>query len=361
MRRPGLILLLSLAATIAPASVAWPAGTSSTPVLDSLSLTSSPTLLPGESLTLDYAAHDASSAVTYIAFVYDGPLGNEYEVGVNPDGTSGVASDTVGSDWVSGSYKLDYVQLRDSADISVNYWRDGTTSWYPPGASGPATNPFQFANSDFAVNNGASLPDSPTDAHAVAASHSATVSWTAPANDGGAAISSYLVTASPGIQTDVVDAPATRLSITGLSDGVAYTFTIAATNVAGTGMASTPTAAVTPAPVPKARTYILGDCVHAQYKPKRIVLACGDGNTWLTKIHYTHWGSARAAGAAQLNYVDCTPDCVDGHLVHKPSTFVLDTVRMRKGHLVFGRARVYRSGRLWSTGPLVDDCSACRG
>ena len=108
------------------------------------------------------------------------------------------------------------------------------------------------------------------------------------------------------------------------------------------------------------RTYVRSDCVHSRYEPTHIILACGDGNAWLSKIDYTRWGSERARGSARLNYNDCTPDCADGHLVHKTSTFILDTVRNSDGHRLFGRARVYVDGRLWSTSPLIPDCAACR-
>jgi len=68
------------------------------------------------------------------------------------------------------------------------------------------------------------------------------VSWTAPSN-GGAAITKYTVTASPGGRTATTTG-ATKATVTGLTNGTAYTFTVSATNVAGTSAAS-PASAVT--------------------------------------------------------------------------------------------------------------------
>ncbi|MVA23104.1 putative Ig domain-containing protein [Agrobacterium vitis] len=90
----------------------------------------------------------------------------------------------------------------------------------------------------------ADLPGAPTIGTASAGDTQATVSFTAPANDGGAAITSYTVTASPGGAT--ASGSASPITVTGLTNGTAYTFTVTATNSAGTGAASAATSAVTP-------------------------------------------------------------------------------------------------------------------
>ena len=71
----------------------------------------------------------------------------------------------------------------------------------------------------------------------------ATVNWTAPASNGGSAITSYRVTPYIGTtaQTPVsVARPATSKTITGLTGGTAYTFKVAAVNAIGTGPDSVP-------------------------------------------------------------------------------------------------------------------------
>lgn len=77
------------------------------------------------------------------------------------------------------------------------------------------------------------------------------VSWVAPANHG-AAITKYAVTAAPGGRT--CTAAITYCTVLGLTNGVAYRFTVKATNVVGTGPASAPSNIATPRTVPGAPT-----------------------------------------------------------------------------------------------------------
>ena len=83
-----------------------------------------------------------------------------------------------------------------------------------------------------------------------------TVSWTAPADDGGATITSSTATASPGGATCTTSG--TSCDVTGLANGQAYTFTVVATNTAGDGPASDASDPVIPRTVPGAPTIVTG-------------------------------------------------------------------------------------------------------
>ncbi len=90
-------------------------------------------------------------------------------------------------------------------------------------------------------------PGAPTAVGATPGNGSATVSWTAPANKGGSAITGYSVVSSPGNRVATAGAGATSVTVGGLTNGQSYTFTVMATNVAGTSAASARSNAVTPA------------------------------------------------------------------------------------------------------------------
>ncbi len=87
-------------------------------------------------------------------------------------------------------------------------------------------------------------PGAPTIGTATAGNGQATVSFAPPTSDGGAAITSYTVTSSPGGVT--ATGPASPITVLGLANGTAYTFTAVAANSMGPGPASAPSTPVTP-------------------------------------------------------------------------------------------------------------------
>ncbi len=95
----------------------------------------------------------------------------------------------------------------------------------------------------------AGVPATPTKPTAVRGNKQAVVSWTAPSANG-SPITDYTVTASPGGKSITVSGDLTSATVTGLTNGTSYTFTVTATNEVGTSTASPPSAPVTPAGVP---------------------------------------------------------------------------------------------------------------
>jgi Fibronectin type III domain len=92
----------------------------------------------------------------------------------------------------------------------------------------------------------ASPPSPPGDVIAVAGDARAVVSWRTPQDQGSYPVTDYEVTSSPAGGTCLTKAPATTCEITGLVNGVAYSFRARALNGAGWGAASAASAPVTP-------------------------------------------------------------------------------------------------------------------
>jgi hypothetical protein len=96
-----------------------------------------------------------------------------------------------------------------------------------------------------AVVETTSVPSAPTRVIAAPLNGGATVSWRRPATNF-AMITSYRATSNPGGRTCEVGATARFCSISGLTNGISYTFSVIATNAAGSSTSSTSSNAVRP-------------------------------------------------------------------------------------------------------------------
>ena len=99
----------------------------------------------------------------------------------------------------------------------------------------------------YTISPAPTVPGAPTAVSATAGNAQASVQWSAPASDGGSPITGYTVTSAPGGRTcSPTPATGTNCTVTGLTNGTPYTFSVTARNGVGTGPASAASAPVTP-------------------------------------------------------------------------------------------------------------------
>ena len=99
-----------------------------------------------------------------------------------------------------------------------------------------------------AVTPAAGAPGTPTNVAATAGINSATVTWTAPENDGGSPITGSRIEVRTGttvVTTATFTDAATSQVVTGLTPGTAYSFVVKAVNNTGAGVASAASNVVT--------------------------------------------------------------------------------------------------------------------
>ena len=105
--------------------------------------------------------------------------------------------------------------------------------------------PPRLTGTVFAAAARATVPGAPTKVSATADNASATLTWTAPSSDGGAAITGYVIKASQGPVVKVADV--TSDTVTGLNNGTRLQLHGFAVNSVGTGPSSAVSNSVTPA------------------------------------------------------------------------------------------------------------------
>mgnify|MGYP003342714689 FL=1 len=104
----------------------------------------------------------------------------------------------------------------------------------------------------------AGVPSAPTTIRALPGNKSATVSWSAPTSNGGELITGYRVTAVPGgAQCTTASPTALSCSVSNLTNGVAYKFTVIAINAIGNSVPSLASVIITPSTKPLAPNSLL--------------------------------------------------------------------------------------------------------
>ena len=115
---------------------------------------------------------------------------------------------------------------------------------------------------DSSVATTSTVPGAPTIGTATAGDATASIAFTAPASNGGSAINSYTATCSAGSVSRTGSAATSPINLTGLTNGIAYSCSVTAANLVGTGAAS---GTVTVTPVAAANTTVTTAAIDCPY------------------------------------------------------------------------------------------------
>lgn len=76
------------------------------------------------------------------------------------------------------------------------------------------------------------------------------------------------------------------------------------------------------------RTFVTSDCAGAAFKPREVVLTCGDAGLVATKLAWKQWSSEGASGTGTGEEKVCTPNCAEGRVAKGPMRLVLSRPRL---------------------------------
>ena len=191
-------------------------------------------------------AGDAQVALTWTAPATNGGAISDYTIQYSSD--SGVTWTTF-SDTVSAT-----------ASVTVTGLTNGTAYVFRVAATNQAG--LGAYSTSSAARTPVGAPGAPTNLAGVVGNAQVALTWTAPTSNGGSVLTDYVIryatAAAPTSWTLFTDAvsTATSVTVTGLTNGTAYVFSVAAKNAVGTGSYSSNSASLTPITVPNAPTSV---------------------------------------------------------------------------------------------------------
>jgi hypothetical protein len=204
------------------------------------------TTLPDAPTVVTATAGDRQATISFTAPSNDGgSVITSYTATSNPEGITGTQNQS------------------ESGTITVTDLTNGTAYTFTVTATSAVGTSDASAVSTSVTP--ATVPDAPTDVAAIAGNTQAIVSFTAPSNDGGSLITSYTATSENGGFTRTVSQEGSgAITVTGLTNGIAYSFTVTATNALGTSAASAFSTSVTPATIPDAPTGVTATATNGE-------------------------------------------------------------------------------------------------
>jgi uncharacterized repeat protein (TIGR02543 family) len=207
----------------------------------------SQTIIPQTYLFSTTVAPDAPTSVTASGATATS-LNVSWTAPADP-GTSAISDYTIQYSSNSGSSWSTFSHTASSSTSATVTGLTRTTSYIFKVAAVTTVGTGSYSTTSTAVSTAAAVPGAPTGLAATSnADAQSVVSWTAPSDNGGAAITSYKVEYSSdgtNFNTATTAATGTSYTVTGLTNGTTYTFRVSAINSAGTGSASATTTATT--------------------------------------------------------------------------------------------------------------------
>jgi hypothetical protein len=127
---------------------------------------------------------------------------------------------------------------------------------------------------------------------------------------------------------------------------------IAAVTVLGI---ATPAGASGPGASESGKTPLLiANCFKPKFKPKDVIIACGDASFGARAMNWSTWTRKRADGSGTGQINDCNPDCVHGTTRTAPLELQLSKPQLcSNGKRVFAKLHY-----IWTSGPPTSDTVA---
>ena len=179
----------------------------------------------------------------------------------------------------SDLYDNEGIAISNSGEVYVGLWLGGIADL---GAVAPGS---------------LTVPSAPT-ANASPANGALSVTWTAPASNGGAAITGYTATATAASSSYSCTSTTMSCTITGLTNGTTYSVSVVATNAKGN---STPSNAVSIYPAP--------DTKFLAYSPKSVILVKSNFQVLVANAKVGALVTVTAAGATKTCTANAVGEC----------------------------------------------------
>ena len=253
-------------------------------VLATNTLGSSPFSAPSNTVTPQ--AITVPGAPTNVVPVAGNALANVAWTAPTNDGGSAITSYTVTAMSGGVATGITATVQAPSTGAVVSGLTNGTSYTFTVHATNAIGSGPESLPSAAVTPSATTVPGAPTGVAAAAGNAQATVSWLAPTSDGGSPITSYTVTTlSSGAQIAPVTVVGNSAVITGLTNGIGYSFTVHATNAVGNSPESGPSAVVVPTLPP-------ADLAVTMSGPSQVIA----GNSAVYTVNVANLGPSSAPG-----------------------------------------------------------------